>query len=287
MTHPDDLLADHVDGTLTDRERAVVETHLESCARCREEVELARAAVSALRELEDVPVPLGVTDRVIPDARTEVPRRPSIASRWQWAAGLAAAAAIVAVIAVNIGGPTGPDGIRAAAPAETAAGGGSDTALSARPVPLEDQRDVNYDGDDGVLVLAREAIREFQVARDRDGDRSAATGATADAGAAEAGATLAAPMPASGLTVAEVDPAPAIRCLRRADVPPADSNMTLVRLVEARYVRDPVYLAVFLQGPGAGQPPDRAVVWVLDRSDCRIVNFLNVTFDAVEAAGTT
>ena len=36
MTHPEELLAGYVDGTLTDPERAVVDAHLPTCERCRE-----------------------------------------------------------------------------------------------------------------------------------------------------------------------------------------------------------------------------------------------------------
>ncbi len=30
----------------------------------------------------------------------------------------------------------------------------------------------------------------------------------------------------------------------------------------------PAFFAVFLQSPGAGQPPDHAVVWVTAKNDC-------------------
>ena len=52
MSHPDDLLADYVDGTLDERARADVDTHLLGCARCRDEVRLAATAKAALVELE-------------------------------------------------------------------------------------------------------------------------------------------------------------------------------------------------------------------------------------------
>ena len=51
MSHPEDLLAEYVDGTLTERERAFVDTHLDGCARCSSEIRQAEAAKTALSEL--------------------------------------------------------------------------------------------------------------------------------------------------------------------------------------------------------------------------------------------
>src|SRR5512133_796308 len=62
--HPEELLAGYVDGSLSDRERAAVESHLSTCALCREESALAMRAVATLRGLDDVPVPVGVISPV-------------------------------------------------------------------------------------------------------------------------------------------------------------------------------------------------------------------------------
>jgi hypothetical protein len=52
-----------------------------------------------------------------------------------------------------------------------------------------------------------------------------------------------------------------------------DPRDTLVRLIEAEFDGTPAYFAVFLESPGAGQPPDTVVVWVTARDDCdRILN---------------
>ena len=51
-THPEDLLAPYVDGSLGTDERAVVEAHLAGCDRCRDEVDLARPARAVLASLE-------------------------------------------------------------------------------------------------------------------------------------------------------------------------------------------------------------------------------------------
>jgi hypothetical protein len=56
-----------------------------------------------------------------------------------------------------------------------------------------------------------------------------------------------------------------------------DGNYLLVRLIEAKFDRTPAYFAVFLQSPGAGQPADHAVVWVVAKADCtRILNLLSL-----------
>ena len=64
MTHPEELLADYVDGALTDDERAAADAHLATCETCREEIELARQAVTALASLEEESVPFGVMNPV-------------------------------------------------------------------------------------------------------------------------------------------------------------------------------------------------------------------------------
>jgi hypothetical protein len=61
-------------------------------------------------------------------------------------------------------------------------------------------------------------------------------------------------------------------------VPFGDPASRLVRLIEARFVDAPAYFAVFLQGPGAGQPPDRAVVWVVSREGCTLLNASSLPF---------
>ena len=69
MTHPDELLADYVDGSLTPEEGAAVDAHLASCARCRAEVDVASRAARALASLPEPRAPAGVTDAAI--AETE------------------------------------------------------------------------------------------------------------------------------------------------------------------------------------------------------------------------
>ena len=60
MTHPDDLLADYVDGDLGEREHAEVEAHLATCERCRADVRSSRLARD---ELASVPAVSSETRR--------------------------------------------------------------------------------------------------------------------------------------------------------------------------------------------------------------------------------
>jgi Putative zinc-finger len=104
MTHPEELLAEYVDGSLEQDERAVVETHLEGCERCRAEVAGARRARSALAALAEVELPEGFrpdrrAGRVRPaGVRHERLRRTAVA-----AGAVAASIAALVGLAVLIG----------------------------------------------------------------------------------------------------------------------------------------------------------------------------------------
>ena len=51
-----------------------------------------------------------------------------------------------------------------------------------------------------------------------------------------------------------------------------DETGDLKRLIRARFEGTPAYLAVFTEGPGAGQPADTAIIWVFATDDCRILS---------------
>jgi hypothetical protein len=254
-THPQDLFADYVDGTLAAGERAVVDAHLSTCAACREEVELARRAVAALASLEEVPVPFGVTGRVLAEAgRTFEHRRVAVWQRVQWAAGAAAAAAIVLVVALNV---TGNGGEAPTAGGTGAAGeAAQDRAAMVQTIDVLERQDASY-GDGEVRALAVSAAEQTE-----DGDDAPGTLAGAEMNA----------------RVEFVPAAAGLRCLESAEVPLTDPRDTLVRLIEARYEGTPAYFAVFLESPGADQPADKAVVWVVARRDCRILTFASQGF---------
>jgi anti-sigma factor RsiW len=253
VSHPDDLLADYVDGTLDERARADVDTHLLGCERCRDEVRLARTAKVALVELEDRPVPLGVTGPVLAEAGRRFERRRGVSwDRFQWAAGLAAAAALVVVVALNVGdggSETTPSPAAAGTGATGAAGAEASDATASAPLPffgLEQQLDVNYD-DEGIRAVASEAAGAVEAAE---------------------GGEAAGPL-ASGAEDSAQRTGDAKGCVRQSGLQgPRD---VLIRLIEAEFEGTPAYIAVFAEGPGAGQPPDHIVVWVVATDDCSVL----------------
>ena len=57
-------------------------------------------------------------------------------------------------------------------------------------------------------------------------------------------------------------------CLSKAFGQPSGA---LVRLIQARFQGTPAYIGVYLVGPGAGQPPNRARVFVAAQDGCSII----------------
>jgi len=254
VSHPEDLLADYVGGTLDERERAAVDAHLPGCARCSAEIRQAEAARAALSELEDVPMPFGVTGPVLAEAGRRFERRPGVVwGRFQWAAGLAAAAALVVVVALNVGGE---DAQNAAAPERTTAavsgGTGAGGAEAATPgvafAGLERQTDVNYD-EAGIQAVASQAAGAIVEAGDARGSQAALATSAQDS---------------------KERTSLARDCVDRSGV--RGPNDLLIRLIEARFEGTQAFIGVFSEGPGAGQAPDHVVVFVVAKDDCRILS---------------
>lgn len=250
MTHPKDLFAGYVDGTLSNEERAEVEAHLTSCAACRLEVRLAAGARSALVSLPEEPVPLGVTDRVLDEAaggrreRATAPRA-RLTERGYRVLALAAAAVVVLVVAVvALPGLLGD--------------GGDEVALEAGGAPAEDARD--FTEFVGGPLYVREDI-DLDAASVQPLAEAFAAGATrsVQAPAAEGGEIADAPK--------SVD---AISCIAQGsqeDLGPP------VKLIDASYEGTPAHVGVFLEGPDTGRAPEAVVVWIVARDDCRILSF--------------
>jgi hypothetical protein len=251
-THPEELLAEYVDGTLAEQDRRAVEAHLAACERCRHEIAWAADARQALARLPEEPVPLGVTGRVIAEAEAPGPRREPRpwGQRIQWAAGVAVAAALVGVVAVSLR-DAGGSGTDAAAPAQQSqaeiAGGANDPSAGAAPryafaVSLEH---VDRDFDDetlrGLATGVADAVRDNELS------------APVDEGSPE-------------------ETQDARDCISTWAGTPEDE--VLVRLLRATYEGRDAYVAVYLRGPGAGQPPTRASVWVASADGCQ---FLDIT----------
>jgi hypothetical protein len=109
--HPDDelaaRLAAYVDGTLGRNERARLERHLHSCAACRREAELATRGRAALASLPQLEAPTIAHTLELPEPAEVAPARARTTARWGrvgWAAGLAAAASLTALLVVHLTG---------------------------------------------------------------------------------------------------------------------------------------------------------------------------------------
>ncbi len=237
--HPDELLGPFVDNELEAEERRQVQAHLDSCARCTEEVFLASRAQTALAALEELPAPLGLATPAIQQARPQK----RWAGRLQWAAGSAAAAALVIAIAIVVwrGSDVGRSGDAAApaaesatnAPEEDAGGAPAPNAADAPPFYVETTADYSREeldslarGDDTV-VLAEGNTLEYSD------DRASKP----------------------------VDDA--LECAGEAGLR-ADEGSSLDRIEAARFEGTRVYIVFSTEENGTHN------VWVVDREACQI-----------------
>jgi hypothetical protein len=248
MTHPEELLAGYVDGTLSAQERAGVEAHVGGCARCSREIGLATSARSALRSLEEVPAPADIGSLAIQEASGSRAAAAEGTPRWYRVGGLVAAVAagllVFTLVLPHVGqsDDSGGGDQRALSAAERDTGLGK---FSAGASGIEIQHE-NYDNTSLTALISSIA------AEDSSGGA---------AGAASAPVAL-----ATG-SQAQVDKA--LACIVQSA--PGETG-DLKRLIRARFDGTPAYLALFTEGPGAGQPADRAIIWVFATDDCRILS---------------
>ena len=250
MTHPEELLAGYVDGTLSAKERAAVEAHIAECGRCSREAALAADARSALRSLAEVPAPSGVASRALQEAAGA--RRSAGEGgtpRWYRIGGIVAAAAaallVFTLVLPHIGQGQGSGADIAGGKETGAARDGGPAALSAAHV-IEIR---HVDLDDASLAA-------LVASSQTDTSAGGAVGAEASQAA-----------PVFG-TQEQTDKA--LACVVRSA---PDEHGDLQSLIRARFKGTPAYLAVFAEGPGAGQPADAVTVWVFATRDCRILSF--------------
>jgi hypothetical protein len=246
MTHPEELLAGYVDGSLSTQDRAAVESHLASCDLCRGELALARGARSALSSLEEIPAPAGLTQGAIdeaagvhslPDARASRNQR-----RYRVMA-FTAAAAVVALLAVTLPhlGGRSPTGTRAA---HNEAGMALPSAAVRKSLSLELQH-VDYD------------------ARSLQGLAAAYKSLTSSDAEAMTGR-----QPIASGAATEVNDAAA--CLAKAF---PGFNGRLIRLIRATFDGAPAYLGVYTEGGGAGGHPTSLSVRVASVDTCTILSY--------------
>jgi anti-sigma factor RsiW len=234
MNHPYEQLADLLDGTLDEENLAGVQSHLETCASCREDVAHAAAGREAARSLPQAAAPAELHRDVVLAAGGHGHGSPTW-SRW---AGVAAAAAVVVAIAIAL--PNVGDGGKQRA--------AEDTAASAEVQAAEGGARANDD-----VTFAVE---------DKNYDEKALqqlVSSSADAASSEQ-------VPLAG---ARTDPA-AVRCVERAV--PDEATGRLSRVIQARFQGRAAYIGLYLEGPGAGQQPDLVSAWVAARDDCSFLS---------------
>lgn len=249
--HPAAILAALVDGSATPQETARAQTHLATCAVCRDEVELARRGRIALLSLPQLEAPemaaavraaltrerleregAGATAtpsapvRTGPTGRTARDGAPG--RLFTRVASLAVAAALVAVVVLFAAGRFGPGG-----PASTSAGSaGAPAAASPRLAPVS-----------GAFDAASLAAYSQDLARHAAGGRhnleQAATNGTAFGSALPEGTA-----PPGGTA-----------CMRRQAGQLTLASRDLVTVRRATYNGEPAWIGVFLsrQGGTAGK----------------------------------
>ena len=96
----EEFLGPYLLGELSVEEERELERHLEGCPRCRGELERIRRAHALLQATADVAPPPELKDRVLAQARGEIPARSG--GRWWLWASAAAALLVVAVLGVGL-----------------------------------------------------------------------------------------------------------------------------------------------------------------------------------------
>ncbi|HEY9685659.1 MAG TPA: anti-sigma factor [Coleofasciculaceae cyanobacterium] len=110
-----DLMIGALEGdAAAELDRAFLDTHLAECANCRSYRQTMQHLAISLKNVQEIPVPAGLSDRILERIATEAPNSTVISGRFGWkkAAPIAAAVLVVALaipLALNILGPK-PDG---------------------------------------------------------------------------------------------------------------------------------------------------------------------------------
>lgn len=303
MNHPTSLLAEYVDDALAPSERKRVEAHLRTCNQCSSQVTAATTGRDALRNLAIEEVPFGLTSAVIAQAASEgqpstaasaasVHLRPS-AERDRYAGlyKVVAAAAVIAVI-----------GFFAASLFRE---GGEDVVASQASAPedfmkVQDADPGKFDRDGNYTAGELTAYAEREVRAYAPSETPAEAAVEQDTGEATyaASPSPAAQVPSNGASRDVTTAAGDGDASKAASVPSGarpisnsgryrecldaigayDHGGRLVASFEGRYLDVPAYFASLTEGPVAGLPHDRLVVWVLRRDDCWVLAFTQQRF---------
>jgi predicted anti-sigma-YlaC factor YlaD len=246
MTHPEELLAGYVDGSLSTQDRAAVESHLASCDHCRQELALARGARSALSSLGEIPAPAGLAQGAIDEAagiRTISRSRVSVTQRRYRVMALTAAAAVVALVAVTLP-HLGVHTTAAPSNAESLQGASAPSASVPKLLSLEVQH-TDYDSTSLQVLAAAYKSATFD-ARVTAGRQPLSSAAPEDV--VEAASCLDTAFPGSGF------------------------GGRLIRLIRATFGGTPAYFGVYVEGRGADGHPATLSVRVASVDTCTILS---------------
>jgi anti-sigma factor RsiW len=252
MTHPEELLAGYVDGSLRQAERATVDEHLTGCGLCRGEVQMAGQARAKLGALLEQPAPAEISvavTRALAQASPSAGAGSRVSVRYRVVTVLAAAAvvALLAVALPHLGGSNRSTSQLAAG--DALAPSTKQTApeqASAGTIRIEIQG-IDYTAATAAKLAVRGPTAPVPVA----------------SGTANGGYSSAALGTASASQTA-------LSCLQKAfqGIPG-----TPIRLISASFQGQPAYIGVYTEGPGAGLAPDTVTVRVASASSCTILTF--------------
>jgi len=266
--HLEELLAEYVEGSLDADQRARVEAHLSTCERCREDVDLATEARSALGALPELEAPAGIPLAVRRRARSGSTSRVGRVAGIAVAASVLAAGAIYGLSQIDLGSDAEPS---------SAAQGEGLAEESEGPVPEADAADTeSATTSGGALQAAAPALPTYlETRRDYEADGLAPLARRLRDEAHEA--LKLGIQPTAREFFETFDPAAftvpvrrAIRCVL-AEVPP-EQLIVPFRIEAAAFEGTPAYVAAFLQGPTPEDPYDRVVLWVVDREGCSLLS---------------
>jgi hypothetical protein len=138
---------------------------------------------------------------------------------------------------------------------------------AAAALPFEVQ-DINYD-DASLQALAGRLAEQSGTRAAEEAAEVPDEEETPPAPAAGGAEDLTAPLPTPR---EELRVEVAFECLQQgADIGP---DAQVEKIIAASFKGTPAYIGAFLEGPGAGEPPDRLVIWVVSRDDCALLSFV-------------
>lgn len=259
MNHPEELLADYVDGSLGDAARASVDAHLDGCPRCRDEVGLAGAARAAIRLLPQVEAPDGVASKALKEAAESKAEGPP---RYARLLPIAAAAVLVGLLAIALP-RLGSDELAAPSAGQAGATEASD-ASEPRAAPV-----VGTTDELAKLAKGGVDVQKQPVDYDDEAIRALVDGAAMQwRGVAFPNTNFGYAAEAAPSALGAADTRAAARCVFKDVL--REKPSILVQLIDATYQGERAYIAVVLEGSQAGSPADAAVVWIVRKDECSV-----------------